>query len=157
MCARTTKDAYVRHEKLPSHSGRSDRSRRPLTTPSVYYGIVLAVYDVKVGVKTPRKHAHASKRITVPAAFSLLQLCLLSALVQLTTTQTNILLLLISVGVGGMSRQQVLTAAQVGSILEEDEFVFSGSDDDFDASLDQDLDPIEREQGKEIACMQNNK
>ena len=56
-----------------------------------------------------------------------------------------------------MSRQQVFTAAQVDSILEEDEFVFSGSDDDFDASLDQELDPIEREQGKEITCMQNNK
>ena len=46
-------------------------------------------------------------------------------------------------------RQQVFTAAQVGSILEDDEeFVFSGSDDDFDTGLDEELHPLEREQGK---------
>ena len=46
------------------------------------------------------------------------------------------------------STQEVFTAAQVGSILEDDtELVFSGSDDDFDALLDEDLDPLEREQG----------
>ena len=45
-------------------------------------------------------------------------------------------------GVAGTARrQQVFTAAQVGSILEE--FVFSGSDDDFDTGLDEELDPLE--------------
>ena len=59
--------------------------------------------------------------------------------------------LLISVGGAGMaSRQQVFTASQVGSLLDEDtEFVFSGSDDDFDVDLDEEFDPLEREQGND--------
>ena len=54
--------------------------------------------------------------------------------------------LLISVGGAGMTnRQQVFTASQVGSLLDEDtEFVFSGSDNDFDV---EEFDPPEREQG----------
>ena len=41
-----------------------------------------------------------------------------------------------------------MTLDQVGSLLEDDtEIVFSGSDDDFDADLDDDFDPLEREQG----------
>ena len=53
--------------------------------------------------------------------------------------------LLISVGGAGMARrQQVFTASQVGSLLDEDtEFVFSGSDDDFDVDLDEEFDPLE--------------
>jgi hypothetical protein len=44
----------------------------------------------------------------------------------------------------GASRQQVFTATQVGSLLDDDTgFVFSGSDDDFDAGLDEELDPLE--------------
>ena len=43
------------------------------------------------------------------------------------------------------SRHPVFTAAQVGGLL--DEFIFSGSDDDFDVSADDDYDPLEREQG----------
>ena len=45
------------------------------------------------------------------------------------------------------SRHPVFTAAQVGGLLDDDtEFIFSGSDDDFDFSAD-DYDPLEREQG----------
>ena len=42
------------------------------------------------------------------------------------------------------SRQQLYTAAQVGSILDDEECVFSGSDDDFDTELDNELDPLGR-------------
>ena len=46
------------------------------------------------------------------------------------------------------SRHPVFTAAQVGGLLDDDtEFIFSGSDDDFDVSADDDYDPLEREQG----------
>ena len=46
------------------------------------------------------------------------------------------------------SRQQLMTLDQIGSLLEDDtEIVSSGSDDDFDADLDDDFDPLEREQG----------
>ena len=51
-------------------------------------------------------------------------------------------------------RQRVFTAAQVGSLMDDDEqCLFSGSDDDFDVSLDQELDPLEREQGKVIKIL----
>ena len=36
------------------------------------------------------------------------------------------------------------TAAQVGSILDDEEFVFLGGDDDFDTELDDELDPLGR-------------
>ena len=45
-------------------------------------------------------------------------------------------------------RQEFFTESQVGSFLEEDrEYVFSGSDDDFDADFDTDMDPLKREKG----------
>ena len=54
------------------------------------------------------------------------------------------------------SRRQVFTAAQVGSLLDDDaEFVFSGSDDDFDAGLDGEFDPLEREQGIEFVSIEH--
>ena len=61
---------------------------------------------------------------------------------------TFLSLLLASGGVAGTaSRHPVFTAAQVGGLLDDDtEFIFSGSDDDFDFSAD-DYDPLEREQG----------
>ena len=46
-----------------------------------------------------------------------------------------------------MARRQLFTAEKVGSLLEDEEFVCSGSDDDFDTGLDEELDPIDREQG----------
>ena len=46
------------------------------------------------------------------------------------------------------SVQQFYTASQVGSLLDDDtEFIFSGSDDDFDAGIDDEYDPLERAQG----------
>ena len=49
------------------------------------------------------------------------------------------------------SVQQFYTASQVGSLLDDDtEFIFSGSDDDFDAGIDDEYDPLERAQGKKI-------
>lgn len=49
------------------------------------------------------------------------------------------------------SVQQFYTASQVGSLLttqdDDTEFIFSGSDDDFDAG-DDEYDPLERAQGK---------
>ena len=52
-----------------------------------------------------------------------------------------------------MAARSPFTASQVGNIVtdevEDQEFLFSGSDDDFDAGLlDDDYDPLEREQGK---------
>ena len=45
-------------------------------------------------------------------------------------------------------RELVFTAAQVGSLLDDDtEIIFSGSDDDFDADPVEEFDPLEREQG----------
>ena len=45
-------------------------------------------------------------------------------------------------------RELVFTAAQVGSLLDDDtEIIFSGSDDDFDADTVEEFDPLEREQG----------
>ena len=46
-------------------------------------------------------------------------------------------------GTGIAGRQLVLTASQVESLLDDTEFVFSGSDDDLDAELDED----DRQQG----------
>ena len=43
-----------------------------------------------------------------------------------------------------MVRRQLFTAEKVGSLLEEEEFVCSGSDDDFDTELNEELDPIDR-------------
>ena len=41
------------------------------------------------------------------------------------------------------------TAAEVGDFITTDdtEFLFPGSDDDFDAGMDDELDPLDREQG----------
>lgn len=51
-------------------------------------------------------------------------------------------------------RQLVLTASQVESFLDNDtELVFSGSDDDLDAVLDEDLDRQQGDQSK--TCMHN--
>ena len=45
-------------------------------------------------------------------------------------------------------RKQIFTAAQVGSLLDDDtECIFSGSYDDFDADPVKEFDPPEREQG----------
>ena len=49
-------------------------------------------------------------------------------------------------------RQLVLTTSQVESLLDDTEFVFSGSDDDLDAELDED----DRQQGDQSrTCMHN--
>ena len=49
------------------------------------------------------------------------------------------------------------TASEVGDLVTaEDEFLLTGSDDDFDAALDDDLDPLDREQGKNT-CVINRR
>ena len=48
-------------------------------------------------------------------------------------------------------RQGIFTASEVGNIVvgedDDPEYIFPGSDDDFDASLDDIQDPLDREQG----------
>ena len=48
-------------------------------------------------------------------------------------------------------RQQIFTALEVTNIVtgedDDPEYIFPGSDDDFDASLDDIQDPLDREQG----------
>lgn len=89
-------------------------------------------------------------RIIVTAAFATAGSCgysthLYGSLQRKQRKSTFLIALLISVGVAGMAtRQQVYTAAQVGSILDDEECVFSGSDDDFDTELDDELDPLGR-------------
>lgn len=51
------------------------------------------------------------------------------------------------------------TASEVGDLVtaredNDTEFLFPGSDDDFDAGLDDELDPLDREQGK-YTCVIN--
>ena len=53
------------------------------------------------------------------------------------------------------------TASEVGDLVaagedDDTEFLFPGSDDDFDAGLDEELDPLDREQGK-YTCVMNKR
>ena len=49
------------------------------------------------------------------------------------------------------TRPEFFTASEVGNIVtgevDDPEYIFPGSDDDFDASLDDIYDPLDREQG----------
>ena len=50
-----------------------------------------------------------------------------------------------------MARKETFTALEVTNIVtgedDDPEYIFPGSDDDFDASLDDIQDPLDREQG----------
>ena len=54
---------------------------------------------------------------------------------------------------------EYFTASQVGDLItgegeDDHEFLFPGSDDDFDAGMDDDYDPLDREQGKNRSVIQ---